>query len=270
MGGSIQQQLAIALGFTTVSGGNFLPLVLQVSGVGLVLCPELHPDQVDHALEVASLAGGNGAESRDNGKLLLHLLDATVKIGTGPVEFVDEGDARHAVLVGLMPDRFALDLDAADSAKDADGAVQYPQAALDLSSKVHVAGRINERNLVVVPFHRYSRAVDGNALGLFQRIEVGGGIPLVHIAGFVFRAAEVEDAFRGCGLSRLHVSDNADIMHFVKHDCQPVYAMLAAAPTPPQKTKTAAGWKPFPSPARLPLSSYPTMTPVSPGSGPIP
>ena len=72
------------------------------------------------------------------------LVDDAFPVGADAVEFVDEGEARHAVAVGLAPDGLALGLDAAHAAEDHHGPVEDPQAPLDLNGEVHVAGGINE------------------------------------------------------------------------------------------------------------------------------
>ena len=116
-----------------------------------ILQDELHPDQVDDALELAALAGRQGADGRDDAELLLHLLDAAEEVGAHAVELVDVGDARHAMLVGLIPDRFALHLDAADGAEDADRAVEDAQGAFDLGGEIDVAGRVDQGDAACRP-----------------------------------------------------------------------------------------------------------------------
>jgi hypothetical protein len=53
--------------------------------------------------------------------------DRPVQVGAGPVHLVDERDPRHAVPVGLPPDRLALRLDAGHRVEDGDRAVEHPQ-----------------------------------------------------------------------------------------------------------------------------------------------
>ena len=57
---------------------------------------------------------------------------AAEEVRADAVHLVDEGDARHAVLVGLPPDGLRLRLDAADGAEDGNGAIEHAQGALDL------------------------------------------------------------------------------------------------------------------------------------------
>jgi len=62
------------------------------------------------------------------------------KSAPGPVELVDEADARDAIPVRLTPYGLGLGLDAGHAIKDDDRAVQHSQAALHLNSEVHVPG----------------------------------------------------------------------------------------------------------------------------------
>ena len=75
----------------------------------------------------------------------------TDQIGALAVHFVDEGDARHLVAVGLVPDGFALGLDAADGAEDHDDAVEHAQRALHFHGEVDVARGVDDVDLVVLP-----------------------------------------------------------------------------------------------------------------------
>ena len=111
------------------------------------------------------LPGRDGADGRDDAEFLLHLLDATEEVGPDAVELIDEGDARHVMLVRLIPDRFRLHLDAADGAEDADRPVQHAQGAFDLGREIDVAGRVDDGNARIAPFDGDGGAVDGDALG---------------------------------------------------------------------------------------------------------
>src|SRR5439155_1708275 len=71
--------------------------VLDVGLVGLVTEDELHLDQVDDTLELAGLAGGQGADGWQRvgraEQLLLHLLDAAEEVCPHAVELVEVEDA---------------------------------------------------------------------------------------------------------------------------------------------------------------------------------
>ena len=212
-----EQVLVVLLGLGLVRLGNLFQGEAAVGLVGLVALDELHLDQVDDALELAGLADRQRADGRHDAQLRFHLLDAVEEVGAHTVELVDVGDARHPMLVGLIPHRLALHLDAADGAEDADGAVEDAQRALDLGGEIDVAGRVDQVDAHVAPVHRDGGTVDGDALGLLQGVEVRGGVALIDIAGLVLAAAEIEDALRGGGFARVHVCDDADVAQFVEH-----------------------------------------------------
>ena len=73
------------------------------------------------------------------------------EVGPFAVHLVDERDPRHVVLVGLMPDGFALGLDAFAGAEDHHAAVEHAQAPLDLGREIDVAGRVDQVDLDVLP-----------------------------------------------------------------------------------------------------------------------
>src|SRR5439155_7275544 len=118
--------------------------------------------------------------------------------------------------------------------------VQYAEGALDLGREIDVAGRVDQVDLDVVPLDGDRGAVDGDALGLFEGVEVGGGVALIDIAGLVLGSAEVQDPLRGRGLAGVHVGDDADVAKFLEHgwwsrlverDC------VFYRPTPPKTKK---------------------------------
>ena len=90
-------------------------------------------------------------------------VDDAPEVGTGAVELVDEAEARDVVAVGLAPDRLRLGLDAGDAVEDDDGAVEDAEAALDLDREVHVSGRIDDVDAMIVPGARRGRGGDGDA-----------------------------------------------------------------------------------------------------------
>ena len=93
-------------------------------------------------------------------------------------------------------------------------------------------------DLRVAPVDGDGGAVDGDALGLFERVEVGGGVAVVDVADLVLGAAEVEDALGRRGFARVDVGDDADVAKFFEHGY--TAADFAAAP----ETRTKIGSDP--------------------------
>ena len=90
--------------------------------------------------------------------------------------------------------------------------------------------------LGVAPLDGDGGAVDGDALGLFERVEVGGGVAVVDVADLVLGAAEVEDALRRRGFAGVHVCDDADVTKFLEHG----YTAAAFAAAPETRTDTGS------------------------------
>src|SRR5256886_1119952 len=115
-------------------GKNAVPLQLPIGAedqfkgvIDLVQMKALHLHQIDDALEL--IFGADGELQRDGvlAEFLADLIHDGDEVRADAVHLVDEGDARHAVLVGLAPDGFGLRLHAADGAEDADRAVEDAQ-----------------------------------------------------------------------------------------------------------------------------------------------
>ena len=117
--------------------------------------------------------------------------------------------------------------------------------ALDLGREIDVAGRVDEGDARVAPLDGDGGAVDRDALGLLQRIEVGGGVAVIDVADLVLGAAEVEDALRGRGLAGVHVGDDADVAQFVEHNCS--NPRIAARGLDSEKYTKCITEKPFPA-----------------------
>ena len=99
----------------------------------------LHFHQVDHAAEIFLAADGQLIDQGVGAQHVVHHGDGLEQVAALAVHLVDEGDARHLVAVGLVPDGLALRLDAAHGAEDHDDAVQHAQRALHLHGEIDVA-----------------------------------------------------------------------------------------------------------------------------------
>ena len=147
-----------------------------------------------------------------------HHLAHAKEVGTYAVHFVDKGQARNLVLVGLAPDGFRLRLHAAHGVIDHDGAIQHAHGALDLDGEVHVAGGVDDvdaMGLEIVlharPERRGCRRGDGDAAFLFLLHPVHGGCAVMHLAQFVVHPGVEQDALGCRGLAGINVRGNADI-----------------------------------------------------------
>ena len=187
--------------------GDLLPLDAHVVLVEV----GHHADQVDDAAELVFAADGELEDERPRVQPVDHHLHAAHEVGADAVHLVDEGDAGHAVLVGLPPHGLGLGLDAGHRAEQGDGPVEHPQGTLDLHSEVHVPGRVYDVDTMIAPFARRSRRRDGDAPLLLLGHPVHHGGAVVHFTDLVGAARVVQDALGGGGLAGIDVSHDADV-----------------------------------------------------------
>ena len=178
----------------------------------------LHVDEVDDACEVLLGADRDLQRHRVGAEPVAHRLHGGEEVRAGAVHLVDEGDARHLVLVRLPPHRLGLRLHARDGVEDGDGAVEDAQAALDLDRKVHVAGRIDDVDPIVPPERgrRSGRDRDPALLLLGHPVHRRGA--LVHLAQLVGDAGVVEDPLGRRRLARVDVGHDPDVADAVERD----------------------------------------------------
>src|SRR5690606_12397633 len=137
---------------------------------------------------------------------------------TGAVHLVDEGQPRHAVLVGLAPDGLRLGLHAADGAQHEHRAVEHAQRALDLDGEVDVPRGVDDvepvlrQGLVHAPPERGGgRRLDGDAALLLLLHPVHRRRTVVGLAQLVVDAGVEQDALGGGGLAGIDVGRDAEV-----------------------------------------------------------
>jgi hypothetical protein len=166
----------------------------------------LHVDQVDVAAVLGLLADRQHDRHGVYAQARAHRVDAEVEIGADAVELVDEGDARHVVLVGLAPDGLGLRLDARHAVEHAHGPVEHAQRALDLGREVHVAGSVDQVDGVLAPLAARGRRRDRDpALALLREV-VHDRLSLVDLADLAQAAGVEEHTLAHRGLSRVDVA----------------------------------------------------------------
>jgi hypothetical protein len=179
----------------------------------------LHCNEIHHTFEVALKANWNldgywiSAETGDDG------IKRSFKRRSGSIQFVDEANARHAVFVGLTPNRFRLGFHSCDTIKDCYCTIKHPQRTLDFHCEVNVARRVDDVDAVVdtVSFPETGRRGAGNrnAALLLLLHPVHRRRTLVHLANLVRDARVIKDTFCGRGLTGIDVGHDADIPEFL-------------------------------------------------------
>ena len=221
-----------------VGGGLQKLLAVQGRVFGELGRDGVHRLGVGHALVVGlEVPGSHGHEVHDAPEVILgthgnlgghglriqtvaHGLDGMEEVGTHAVVLVDEGDAGHAVTLGLAPHRLGLRLHAGNGIEYGDGAVEHAQGALYLGREVHVAGGVDDLEAVflavgcaagVLPKAGGGCGGDGHAALLLLDHPVHGGSAVVHLADLMSLARVVEDALGRRRLARVDVGHDADV-----------------------------------------------------------
>ena len=172
------------------------------NGVGLSL---MEPEPIGTVI-------GTGTPSRRSWISARHV----VEVGADHVHLVDEHQPRHAVLVGLPPNRFRLGLDAFLGVEDHDRPVENAQRPLDLGREIDVAGRVDQVDRAIAPLERDAGAIDGDAAFLLFGVVVGFGGAGVDGAEPVLGPGVVEQVLGGRGLAGVDVRDDAEVANLVK------------------------------------------------------
>ncbi len=178
----------------------------------------LHLHQVDDALESLLAAPGKLNHHGVGGQAGAHHGHGAVEVGADAVHLVDEREAGHAVVIGLAPHRLGLRLDAGHRVEAGHGAVEHAQRTLHLGREVHVAGRIDDVDAVLLPETGGGGGGDGDATLLLLHHPVHGGRALVHLTDLVVHPRVEEDALGGRRLTGINVGHDADVARIVQRN----------------------------------------------------
>ena len=184
---------------------------LDVVAEVVAVVDRLHLDQVDDALELVLAADRDLDRHGVRAEAVLDRVDAAPEVGAGAVELVDEAEARHAVAVGLAPDRLGLRLDAGHAVEDDDRAVEHAKAPLDLDREVHVPGRIDDVDAMVAPERGRCRGRDGDPPLLLLGHPVHRGRALMDLAELVDLLRVEEDPLGDGRLAGVDMRDDSDV-----------------------------------------------------------
>ena len=172
-------------------------------------------DEIDAADEETFFAERELQGNRAGGQALTHGLNTMIEIGAGAVHLVDESDARHVILIGLTPNSFRLRLHAGDRVKNGHSAIEHAQRAFDFDGEIHVAGRIDNIDLVfdcvALPGSDRGGRSDGDAALALLLHPIHGGGAFIDFTDFVGHAGVEQNAFSRSGLTRIDVRHDSDV-----------------------------------------------------------
>ena len=175
-------------------------------------------DEINHTDEGVFFAEGELNRGGVSGEARTHRADTVIEVGAHAIHLVDESDARHVVAVRLAPDGFGLGLNAGDGVENGHRAIQHPQGALNLDGEVHVPGRVNDVDAMLLVEARPEAGGGGGSDGdaalalLLHPIHDGGAV--VHLADFVADPGVEKDALGRSCLAGVDVRHDPDVAQF--------------------------------------------------------
>ena len=160
----------------------------------------------------AGLGRGHDAVRGVQAQHVFDLLGPLVGLGAGQVDFIDDGDEFQIRVDGLVEVGHGLGFDALGGVDHQHGPLAGGQGPADFVVKVHVAGGVDEVQLVglAVPHvvHRHGGGLDGDA-PLALQIHVVEGL-LARIA-FIHHPGALQHAVGQGGLAVVDVRDDAEV-----------------------------------------------------------
>ncbi len=134
-----------------------------------------------------------------------------LKIRAGFIHLINKAKTRNFVFLRLSPDGFALGLNPLGGVKHRHRAIQHSKRTLYLCRKIHVSGRINQINHMVIPGTFGCRRGNCNPPLLFFLQKVHDRCALMHLAHLISLARQVQNPFADGCLARVNMRHNADI-----------------------------------------------------------
>ena len=200
--------------FFVFSRNGFTTNVFTVFAVKV---DRLHRQKVDDPLECRFTSHRQLQRNGNYAELFTDLRDHLVRIGTGAVHLVDEGDSRNFVALHLAIDGQRLALDTTDGAENEDCAVENAQRSFDFNGEVDVPRGIDDVDRMIIPMDLRCRSGDGNPFFPFEFHEVHRRADFVlplHFVNLVDSAGVEQDAFGERGLTGVDVGRNTDVAYF--------------------------------------------------------
>ncbi len=116
----------------------------------------------------------------------------------------------------MAPDRLGLRLHTSHCVKNRDGTVKHAKRALDFHSEVHVARRVNDVDLVTIPFTGRGSRRNGDTALLFLDHPVHRRGAFVYFTDLVVLTGVIKNAFGRGGLTGVDVRHDANVANFVE------------------------------------------------------
>ena len=148
----------------------------------------------------------------------LHHPHDAEEVGTRTVHFVDEGQTRYVIFIGLTPDGFRLRLHAAHGVIHHHGTVEYAHGTFHLNGEIHVPRGVDDVNPVrlIASVHAWPEAANrrgrnGDPALLLLRHPVSGCRAIVYFTQLVAHPGIKQDALGGGGFTGIDMRGDTDV-----------------------------------------------------------
>jgi len=168
--------------------------------------------QVHHAGELSLRADGqhhrHEAVVRE---ALAHHAQHVGEVGVLTIHFVDDDGNWKPEFLRIIERQLGAHLWAGHGVHHDDRCIGHAHGVLCLAHEVHIAGRVQDVDLVPAVLDGQQRAVNGQAARLLILIEVGDGVPLFDLFQTSGRAGGEQQALGQAGLAGALVAYQSDI-----------------------------------------------------------
>ena len=176
----------------------------------------LHGQEVDDAFEGILLANRELHGDSLCMKTGVDGLYGMFEISAYSIHLVDECDTGNTVVICLSPYGFRLGLNAIFRTEYSYRAVEYAEGTFNFYSEVYVPWGIDDVDTIAFPVAGGCSGGNGNTAFLFLNHPVHGSSAIMNFANLVVYTGIKQDTFRGCCLTCIDVSHDADVSCFFK------------------------------------------------------
>ena len=141
-------------------------------------------------------------------------------VRAGQVHLVDKYKRRYAITRQQLPQCLGVGLHAVGAGDDQHRVIQHLQSALGLGGKIHVAGRIQQRQLGLVGAVRGGQRQHGllgkdrDAPRPLLAVGIKKGVPVVHAPQLAQHPRAVKQPFGQCSFAAVHMCQQPDDQTF--------------------------------------------------------
>ena len=142
---------------------------------------------------------------------ILHHLHTPKKVRTHNVHFIDMGNTRYSIFIGLSPYGFRLGLNTALRTEERDRSVEHAQGTFNFNCEVNMSRCVYNVNTAMFPLSGGSSGSNGDSSFLFLLHPVHCGSAFMNFTDLVGTTSIEQNSFRGGCFTCVDVCHNTDV-----------------------------------------------------------